>query len=293
MNKVPFTKAYTSVTDQINHLRQKGLNINNQSLAEKKLTTIGYERLRIYFLSKRDITQPGKPFYENISFENILEIYEIDRKIRVICLGGLGRLEIIFRNYVSDYLGKHYGSHPLDNGEIYRIEREKIEKQNYLLNVFDKSSDARAKHYKTNYYPPLLPPIWTLKEFMTFGQMSRFFQSLKKEIRVDIGKKFDINKDSLFINWIKALNDLRNFCAHHERIFNRTFQKDVSFNDIANVPDYNESTMDKNCNKLKHLLQCLDFLLEKAGEEHDYTRKIHDLISNCPLIEKSKSGFYK
>lgn len=73
-----------------------------------------------------------------------------------------------------------------------------------LAGVYKRSRDPRAKHYMINYSTPVLPPIWALKEFLTFGSAAKFYQMLSNRVRADVALRFGVRKEELFTNWVLA-----------------------------------------------------------------------------------------
>jgi abortive infection bacteriophage resistance protein len=82
MALIPYTKPHATPEQRVAHLRSKGLLIPKPKVAAQKIEMIGYERLRIYFLSRRQVLVVGKPFSPNVSYKDIIRLYECDLKIR-------------------------------------------------------------------------------------------------------------------------------------------------------------------------------------------------------------------
>ena len=95
------------------------MQIAQPSVAACKIEEIGYERLRIYFLSRRDRTLPGKPFLPDTTFNQILRLLECDTKLRDTCFMGVGRFELVFRNRLSEVLSARFGSHPYFRNDAF------------------------------------------------------------------------------------------------------------------------------------------------------------------------------
>jgi hypothetical protein len=87
----PYTKLHATPAQRVAHLRSKGLVIQRPNVAARKIELIGYERLRIYFLSRRQMGLPGKPFLAGITYQNILRIYECDMALRDACFAAVGQ----------------------------------------------------------------------------------------------------------------------------------------------------------------------------------------------------------
>ena len=157
----PYIKLHASPTERINHLRSRGLIVPRPNVAAKKIEAIGYERLRIYFLSRRD--QPNKMFRPGTTYNDILQLYECDARLREISFKAVGRFELAFRNTLSEVLSGRFGSHPYYTHDAFKNSESHNKALSQIINTFSNSKDERAKHYRENYNPPPLPPIWTMK----------------------------------------------------------------------------------------------------------------------------------
>ena len=266
----PYTKLHASPTDRIQHLRAKGLIVSRPNVAAKKIEAIGYERLRIYFLSRRD--QPGKTFRTGTTYKDILQLYECDARLRALAFEAVGRFELAFRNILSEALSSQFGSHPYYDRTAFKDAKAHNQALSQVIQTFDASKDERAKHYRRNYDPPALPPIWTLKEFLTFGGAARLYATLAGPRREDVAKAFGVPRLPVFDNWVQCFVDLRNICAHHDRLFNRRFQKQLQHLTRENIPAARNNT-------LKAHLECLDHALSKIGEQDGYVAKAQQLIN--------------
>lgn len=258
MSQNPYSKLHATAEQRVAHLRSRGLQIARPNVAARKIEEIGYERLRIYFLSRRDHSQPGKPFRAGTTYNDILSLYDCDARLRDICFKGVGRFELVFRNRLSEVLSENFGSHPYFADAAFKGIQKHNEALQKVLEVFSKSKDQRAKHYRTTYTEPPIPPIWILKEFLTFGTATRLYTALSTSLRTDIASHFGVSSLPVFESWLPCFVDLRNVCAHHDRLFNRRFQKQPQNYHRGAVPTASRAT-------LKAQLECLDFVLNNAG----------------------------
>ena len=67
-----YSKQALSFADQINKLKNRGLNISNENYAKEILSSISYYRLRAYTYPFQNNTSEHHPFKINISFEEII-----------------------------------------------------------------------------------------------------------------------------------------------------------------------------------------------------------------------------
>ena len=255
-----YRKRHSTHLDHVRHLLSKGLTISDPGNAARKIEQIGYARLRIYFESRRQIGVPGKPFITGTKFQDILRIYNFDAEIRKECFAAVGELEIALRNNISEALSVRFGSHPYLKSGAYRNASQMRVTIQSLSNVYVNTRDQRAKYYMENYIGPALPPIWYMKEFLTFGRCSRLLQGLNPVIRGHVANALGIPSQHILTDWIEALVDLRNICAHHDRLFNRTFQKQPIVCKQHGIPN---AALPRA--KLGALLQCLDHMMDAHG----------------------------
>lgn len=284
MDRIPYRKPHATAAERIAHLKARGLVITRPVVAARKIEAIGYERLRIYFLSRREIDKPGRPFRPGTTYQDIIEIYECDAKLRAACFVAVGQLEILLRNTLAEALSQAYGSHPYFSVTAFEHPSANIKALQAFLSIFEKSRDRRARHYRDTYSEPVLPPIWTMKEFLSFGASVRIFQCLNGVLRREIGAQFGVDSDDVFTSWLEALVDLRNICAHHDRLFNRRFQKQPKTWRRTAIPSAKPY-------RLKALLECLDYLLKQRGVPSEITVVVHKIISRYRQIELDEAGY--
>ena len=79
-----FNKPPISIAQQIDLLKQRGLVFNDEIRAAHYLSNISYYRLRAYTYSFQDNTTTQHPFIKPVTFEQILELYVFDRKLRLL-----------------------------------------------------------------------------------------------------------------------------------------------------------------------------------------------------------------
>ena len=86
-------------------LKNRGLNINDENEAIDLLSKYNYFRLSGYSLTLRK----DDVFYPNVSFSNLIEIYECDMAMRKSVFYLLDDIEITLRTNVSYYFAKEFG----------------------------------------------------------------------------------------------------------------------------------------------------------------------------------------
>lgn len=279
-----YNKTHRTGIQRVAHLQQRGLVITNPNLAAKKIDLIGYERLRIYFISRRQTNLSGRPFVPGTTYKEILRLYKCDSLLRDICFTTVGNFELLLRNAMSEALSSQYGSHPYDDPTAFKNLTSRLDAFQSFMSAYSSSKDQRAKHYSQTYGAPILPPIWTIKEFLTFGRTVRIYKCLNGTLRTQIASVFTVPSDDVFTNWLECLVDLRNACAHHDRLFNRSFQKQPKTLQQAPCPTAPRQ-------KLKAILECLDYLLDKREASANIVIKVRKILNRFPEVQLAEVGY--
>jgi abortive infection bacteriophage resistance protein len=104
-NKPPLT-----IEQQVDRLAARGLAIPDKARAAHYLAHLNYYRLRAYWLPlERDPKQ--HIFKVGTSFEHVLDLYVFDRKLRLLLLDAIERIEVSLRTQWAYHLAHQYGPH--------------------------------------------------------------------------------------------------------------------------------------------------------------------------------------
>ncbi|MBN0172570.1 Abi family protein [Pseudomonas aeruginosa] len=208
----------------LRHLRTKGLNTRGQrDKAIKALEFIGYFRLLIYM---RPLQDAAKQFHPGVRFDDILALYDFDRRLRLVCLDAIDRIEVAFRAAIANTLANDRSCGPhfyLDAIHFQGLD----EHRDFLKNVLGlRIKNAPIRHYYDTYNSPPFPPIWAVLEAMSIGQLSRLLAGLHLDHRKSIAACFGYD-ESVVCSWLKSLTLLRNLSAHHGRLWNTSITSDT------------------------------------------------------------------
>ncbi len=295
--KETFFKPALTVKDQLAKLVSKGLLINDIGEAEQFLLSIGYYRLSGYSHPFRSIGNQST-FKTGTTFEQIVRIYDFDRKLRLLVSDAIERCEVAIRaqivNETAIRLGPHWFMEPRHFNQAYQLSdlRTKIESAvgirfNAVTNQKEypqKHSETFIAHYYKKYDSPEYTPIWMTAETLSFGVLSRILSYLSDETIVKaIAEPFGFHP-TVFRQWVFSLSYLRNLCAHHNRLWNRVFS----------IPP-------KVSKKHKALVSCPDRfhafavviveLLSTMSEDHKWVLKFCELLIEYPEIDTKVMGF--
>ena len=92
-----YSKLPIAIPEQVEKLKGRGLKFNNETKAQNYLSNISYYRLRAYTYPFQDNFQNEQPFNVDICFEQIMELYVFDRKLRLLIFDAIEKIEIVCR----------------------------------------------------------------------------------------------------------------------------------------------------------------------------------------------------
>lgn len=95
-----------------------------------------------------------------------------------------------------------------------------------------------------------------------------------------------INK-VVFFKWFKALSSVRNACAHHSRLWNKTLGISLKYQIIIKLLKNYQIVKIKS-----FALSVIEYILTCIGEEEiEFKTKIKVLLKKYPHVEVQKMGF--
>ena len=220
-----FQKPSTTIDEQLQILRDRGLIIEGEERARRYLANISYFRLSAYARPFYRTADAEHVFRPGTSFDDVLGLYIFDRELRLLLMDALERIEVALRAQLTNTLADHYGPHGYLDPSLYddrydlRWITSKLHKATY-----SPAAEPFLAHYRDKYLKaPDEPPVWMAMEILTFREVSVLLSKLRlpqdrKRIERHFGWKFPV-----LVSWFRSLSDLRNTCAHHGRVWNREF----------------------------------------------------------------------
>ena len=275
-----YTKPPLKISDQIKLLESRGLIIKDKIKAEKYLSNISYYRFSAYLYPFKDLATDK--FAHRTTFEKVLDLYLFDRELRLLIFDGIERIEIAFRTQLiyqpAMVSGAFWFQDALNFDDVGRMNEH-----NYQLeNEVTRSSEVFIEHFKTKYDDEDVPPVWMSFEVLSLGLLSKFYQNLKfsSQAKKDIAKHFGLNESLILQSWIRSITYVRNICAHHSRLWNRTL---TSRPKILRKPSRIWiNTSAPNNEKIYYFLCCLWYLLREINPETSFVEKLKTLFVKYP-----------
>lgn len=285
-----YSKPPLSITAQIAKLKQRGLKFNDEQKAAHYLSNISYYRLRAYTYPFQDNSDPNHSFIKEISFDDIIELYVFDRRLRLLVFNAIEKIEIALRTKIVYEFSLTKGSHWHEDANMYRNNYYFNKNINSLYEEVDRSSETFIEHYKQTYSTPAYPPAWMSLEVITMGLLSKLYGNLKKgDEKKKVAKKFGLPNPLILESWMHAFAGLRNICAHHSRLWNRRFTI------VPKIPYNTYNTFIQNTNiydnKLYAQLCCMNYITRIISPNSSFVADLKALLDTCNLVDCKEMGF--
>ena len=293
-----YTKRPLSYSEQIKLLKSRGMLFEDNDNTQNLIEHINYYRLEAYWFTYYDRDKQEHYFLPDTTFSNIWRDYRFDRKFRSLILQGLERIEISFRTQFTYFLSHHYGSFPLKKENFIFSKQSWDENIENLKTICLTSKEQFAIHLRETYSCEIFP-VWAITELMSFGKISLFYKNIKDQsLQKSISRKYGIQPEIL-ISWLNHLSNVRNYCAHHARLWNRRFvytpKEALSIrNDIKtrwiSLPKNPEEDDPRNERRIFNTILIIDYLLSNICNKYNWKNELVELISKYQIDEK-RMGF--
>ncbi|PKM16719.1 MAG: hypothetical protein CVV12_01190 [Gammaproteobacteria bacterium HGW-Gammaproteobacteria-2] len=211
-----YPKRALSYSDQLAQLQRRGLQVDDPVRALHWLQHVSYYRLSAYFLPFKD----SEDFRPGTEFDDVAGLYIFDRKLRLLLLDAIERIEVALRTAITYEIGHAYGPFGHTDSANFSPRFNHAKFMEELGKEERRAKETFAAHFRRKYTAEPHLPVWMATELLSFGTVSMLYGGLAPAIKRRIASKYGI-PDSHFASWMHALSYVRNVCAHHKRLWNR------------------------------------------------------------------------
>lgn len=297
----PFDKQALDLQDQAITLASRGLIFDDWAAANRHLEHIGYYRLTGYLYPFRRGGEGDDKdnFKTNTTFELVHDRYIFDRRLRILVLGAIEKIEIAVRAAISNSVSTRHGPHwylekkhfaqPIWYHERgFSIDRWHASFLRQLKNQIGHDDDLKRddfiRHYYRTYSEPEMPPCWMVFEAVSFGPVSQCVKFLRHPEYREICDKFAL-PHQIFSSWLHSTSYIRNLCAHHSRLWNRVYTlKPV-------ITRKHRSDFGGSNDRTYAALLVIQLLLSRVWEGNSWAEDLLSLTKRHPMIPLSSMGF--
>lgn len=253
-------KSATTIEEQIEKLKQRGMVFDNEEKAKENLLDIGYYRLGFYWFPfektfPRDVNRTHE-LVGNTKFEYAIKLYYFDFDLRNVFLKYISRVEINFRTTLIYHVSNKYKENSLwylDKTVVKESFLNSKEKD-YMKAIEAAKKESvimrdLASHRTSN------APAWKIIEFLSLGIVISLYENLKDgKLRKEISDIYGVSGPAMLTDYLHVIRRLRNSCAHGKVLFDFNLPTAISTNGPAVVNNNSKNNLNGAYGVLKFVL---------------------------------------
>lgn len=212
-------KPFKTYDEQVQILVKRGLRIDDRDATAEILHRVSYYHLRGYYI---DLLDNSGMFLPGASCEKIFARFQSDRALRSILFKAPESVELLIRNECSYVLGEKYGPLGYRNPQNFRNEEINKVLLTKITKEANRSRELFVRHHVDKYDGDF--PIWVAVELLSFGTVSaQLYKNMLNDDQREVSEALGIKSAKVTQSFLHSLSVLRNSCAHHSRIYARSF----------------------------------------------------------------------
>lgn len=286
-----YDKETYSIEDQIVLLKKRGLIIEDESVALNLLQNISYYRLAGYWWSMQQ-DKINHLFKPNSKLIDVIELYNFDREFRILLFDVIEKIEISFRTKLIYHLSLEFDPWWFQNSSIFQNTQAYIKTISSIQEEVSRSKEIFIKEHIKKYKEDLrFPPAWKTLELTSFGSLSKLYGNLKNTIKSKdiIAQELGAVNHTYLPSWLQSIVQIRNYCAHHSRLWNRNLPVAPKF---LNKPPYKWVVdVPSDTQKIYVHLCIMRYLLNVIDSENTFAYKLDELLKRYPSVDPNAMGF--
>lgn len=284
-----YSKQPLDYSEILDLLESRGLIIRDRNKAIECLKVVSYFRLDNYFHPMesdkvRHIFKPGS------TFENATDLYRFDCDLRELIFTAIQALEIALRSKMIHHISLHYGAFWFTDESLFRDANIHHKCLDQIKQELKRTREEFIIEHSAKYNEPEYPPVWKTLEVTSFGTLSKLFCNFAdNKIKKRIAREFNLPQHLVLESWIKSAVVLRNYLAHHSRVWNRKFpikpQMTTPLRGKWVTPPVG------NYDKLYSQLCYLQYLLNVIRPYNNFSFRLKVLLTEHLNVDTSAMGF--
>jgi abortive infection bacteriophage resistance protein len=285
-----YQKPALTFDEQVEQLLSRGMSGDRDKM-RRRLASVSYYRLSGYWFHRKllddDTFQPGTTF--DVAWEQ----YIFDRKLRLLLMDAIERIEVGVRTQFSYHHAHSHGpfGYFANAASLPGLAAE--DRTKALRRISEevlRSKERFVTHFGKKYgdHHPC-PPIWMATEVMSFGCVLGLLKGSSNEVRDQVARTFGVS-DKVLLSWLWALSEVRNVCAHHGRLWNRELGNKPMIPYAKHHPEWHAPVAIPNQRVFSVLTICA-YSLKKLAPHSSWQARLWKLVVQSPHIPVKNMGF--
>lgn len=280
-----YNQQQISVEQQIEILKKEGLIFTDENKANHLLNHISYFRFKNYLHPLRVVGE--RCFKDGTIFEQAYNLYRFDSELRKMICSELEKIEISIRTQLSYIQTANAGVFWFANTDNFNqssFHQTLIDK---LQGELGRSDDDQVLNFRNQYCDPF-PPSWITMEVTSFGTLSMMYKGLKGgQSKRALANYYGLS-DTVLESWLHAIVYIRNICAHHSRLWNRSLRIRPLIPRRSNHPFLLNQTAN---NRVFYVLSVILYLLQTVNPQNSFAKRVSNLLEKYPFVDARAMGF--
>lgn len=294
-------KVSISIPQQIQLLKRRGMLFRDEAFAARFLSSVSYYRFKGYWWDMqvdktRHTLQPGT------FFEDIVERYEFDRRLRLIVFDAIERIEVALRTNMVNLLSQQYGGLWYLDPALFEpttvtgkpggktVHQALLDELN---KEFNRSQEIFIKDQRQR-YPDHDADAWKIMEVASMGTLSKLYKTLRHQLpeKAQIAQGMGLRLHSELASWLEAISYVRNISAHHSRLWSRNMVK-TPVESIKNPmgPWLNRPLEAVQAKKPFLILSAMVYLCNHVAPDNHVGQQLAELLRRYRRLPIYKLGF--
>jgi abortive infection bacteriophage resistance protein len=279
------------------------MSITDSERAQGCLHRIGYYRLSGYWFpfrhqeivvdsEGRELTRVSDMFRPGTRFQNAMDLYVFDKKLRLLLIDAIERIEIALRVDIALILGTYTALAHRDGGNFNAYFSRTnpatgiTPHSRFLTKLDDAISRSRedfviafAQKYNTHM------PIWMCIELWDFGTLSTILSGMKTIQLQKLADRYRLPRYKLLVSWTQSINFVRNICAHHGRLWNRPPVQQPGPTRLGEIPMLDHLAQDEYAQRrLYSVAAALQYLMRTVNPDNGWGTRVAAHLATFPEI---------
>lgn len=288
--KPEYTGEYKPIGEIIAMLRSQGLEIDDEKAARNILSNVSYSRLKSYLIPLMD-DRNAHHFRPGATFAQAYALYGFDRRIRELIFHEMEKFEISLRTHIAYATSGSESGYWYTNPEYFRNAREHKSLLRRIQGELDRSDNDSIVRFREK-YSTKFPPCWLALEATSMGTLAFIYADMRPSpVKSGISDYYGVSEATL-LSWIQHLVYVRNYCAHHNRLWNKRLA--VTGIEPYEARDRVPEDGFGDPHRLYFTLCVLKYLLNTIKPDNNFAVRLRALIDSFDVIdEESYMGFPK
>lgn len=284
-----YSNPTLNIASIVERLKANGLGIADEPEALRKLGIVSYFRFAAYLRPMEEDKETHR-FKPGSTFENAFALYEFDTKLRQHIFAAIQEIEIALRAKIIQHFSLAYGPFWFMDSSLSANERLFAQNLAAIDRELERSKEDFIKEHFQKYTKPAFPPAWKTLELASFGTLSKLYYNFSdKKIKKTVAHDFNLPNHEMLESWMRSVATLRNYCAHHARIWNRRLTATPQMTGKVRGNWLNNTGIDPN--RLYAVLCCVAYWIVAISGNRNFVCELKKLLSSYPTADTRAMGF--